>query len=95
LAWQRAPGSARTCSRRRYNYYTLFQTWLPRLVTGCREALTLLLPFSEGEKSFLERLLEQGEVQPLLLTQDETLAQRIVQQPMLHWKAHHVQKHRK
>lgn len=39
-------------------------------------ALESLLPFTESEKEYLDRLLNYGEIKPALLTSDEGLAER-------------------
>ena len=55
-----------------------------------RNALDSLLPFTESEKEFLDRLLDYGEIVPSLLTDDEGLAARIRHHPGLEWKALNV-----
>ena len=64
--------------------------WGERLVEETRKSLSSLLPFSEAEKEFLDRLLDQGEVNHSLLTEDEYLSERIAQHPGLGWKAVNV-----
>ncbi len=64
------------------------------LVEDCRRALSALLPFDEGERAFLDRLLDHGEIDGALLTADEELRQRINAQPWLEWKAQNVRQHR-
>ena len=64
------------------------------LVDECRHALSALLPFTEGERAFLDRLLDGGEIDATLLTDDPGLQQRIEAQPLLAWKAQHVRSHR-
>jgi hypothetical protein len=50
-----------------------------------------LLPFTTAsEKEFLDRLLDYGEIVPVLLTEDEGLAERIRHPPGLEWKALNV-----
>jgi predicted nucleotidyltransferase component of viral defense system len=68
---------------------TIKQTrdWGNLLVQECRSLLDVVLPFKDTELEFLDRLLEQGEVVPSLLTSDETLAERIKRHPSLEWKA--------
>ena len=60
------------------------------LVDECRAALSALLPFSDGERAFLDRLLDHGEIDPTLLTGDPELQERIEAQPLLAWKAQNV-----
>lgn len=64
--------------------------WGARLVSECRDGVTSLLPFTEAEREFLDRLLDYGEVEPTLLTGDAELAERIRRHPGLAWKAHNV-----
>jgi hypothetical protein len=63
-----------------------------RLVEECRQALSVVLPFSEAEKAFLDLLLDHGEIDSTLLTADKDLQQRIQKQPLLEWKAVNVRK---
>jgi predicted nucleotidyltransferase component of viral defense system len=65
-----------------------------RLVEDCRQALSVVLPFSENEKAFLDLLLEQGEIDSIMLTSDLDLQQRIQKQPLLEWKAVNVRKYK-
>jgi hypothetical protein len=53
-----------------------------------------LLPFTSDEREFLNRLLDDGEIDAGLLMEDEELQGRIEPQPWLHWKAQHVRKHK-
>lgn len=64
--------------------------WAERLVEETRSALESLLPFTASEKEFLDRLLDYGEIEPVLLTRDEGLAARIRHHPGLEWKALNV-----
>jgi len=65
-----------------------------RLVEECRQALSVVLPFSEAERTFLDLLLERGEIDSTILTSDSSLQQRIQRQPLLAWKAVNVRKHK-
>ena len=65
-----------------------------RLVDECRRALSALLPFNDAELTFLDRLLDQGEIDAAVLTQDPELRQRIQAQPLLEWKAQNVRRHK-
>ena len=58
-----------------------------RLVRECREGLSMLLPFTDSERAFLDLLLDQGEIDSALLTSDTFLQQRIQSHPLLGWKA--------
>lgn len=63
------------------------------LVEDCRRALSVLLPFDEKERAFLDCLLDHGEIDGALLTADPELQQRINAQPWLEWKARNVRQH--
>jgi hypothetical protein len=63
-----------------------------RLVRECRDGLFAVLPFSKSERTFLDLLLDQGVIDPTLLTADDLLQQRIACQPLLAWKALNVRR---
>jgi predicted nucleotidyltransferase component of viral defense system len=65
-----------------------------RLTRECREALSAVLPFTESERRFLDMLLDQGEIDPSLLTTDPSLQRRIQCQPLLEWKALNVRQYK-
>jgi len=52
------------------------------------------IPLTTNETAFLDRLLDQGEIKPELLTTDEAMAARIRIHPLLRWKALNVRKHK-
>ena len=68
--------------------------WTARLIEECKRALGVVLPLSENEKGFLDRLLDHGEIAPGFLTADAELAERIRQHPLLEWKAVNVRRHK-
>lgn len=65
-----------------------------KLMEQCRQALSLVLPFTENESEFLDALLERGEIIPDLLTADAQLQELIRRQPLLEWKSLHVRRHK-
>jgi len=65
-------------------------SWAQRLVQETRAALAAVLPNSDNEREFLDRLLDQGEIEPSLLTSDPAIAERILHHPGLLWKAQNV-----
>jgi hypothetical protein len=65
------------------------------LVDNCRNFLAGLLPFTESEMDFLNRVLDEGEIAPELLTADKHLQDRIRRHPLLEWKAVNVREFRK
>jgi predicted nucleotidyltransferase component of viral defense system len=64
------------------------------LVEECRKGLSAVLPLTENELAFLDLLLEKGEIDSTLLTNDPDLQQRIQKQPLLEWKAINVRRHK-
>ena len=69
--------------------------WARRLLDECRSALGVVLPLSDAEREFLDRLLDHGEIVPSMLTADAIWAERIKQHPLLEWKALNVRQHAK
>ena len=65
-----------------------------RLVRECREGLSMVLPFNNAERQFLDLLLDKGEIDSAILTVDETLQKCIQQQPLLEWKALNVRQYK-
>jgi len=68
--------------------------WAARLVERCRAEAAAVLPLAEHERGFLERLIEHGEIDPALLTEDADMMERIATHPGLKWKALNVQRHK-
>jgi len=66
-----------------------------RLVTECQDILSHLLPFTENENAFLDRLLDAGEIEPSLITSDTEMQKKISLHPGLLWKAHNVREFKK
>lgn len=64
------------------------------LAKRCREGLSLVLPFTDSEREFLDLLLEEGEIDSTVLTPNKTLQKRIQDQPLLKWKTLNVRKHK-
>ena len=62
-----------------------------RLAQECRDALEIVLPLSKQEIAFLNLVLDQGEIDPAILTADKELIERIKRHPLLEWKAINVQ----
>ncbi len=65
------------------------------LVTDCRNLLAGLLPFTENEMEFLNRVLDKGEIDSELLTDDADMQDRIKRHPLLEWKAMNVREFKK
>jgi len=64
------------------------------LVKEVRAELGVVLPLTKKELAFLTRLLDDGEIEPALITHDDDLAQKIANHPGLLWKATNVQRHK-
>ena len=67
--------------------------WTRALVSDCHELLAMVLPLTDQESEFLERLNARGEIVPNLLTDDERLQNIIRSHPGLLWKAVNVRQH--
>ena len=65
-----------------------------RLVNECRDRLSVVLPFSDSEKEFLNLLLDKGEIVSSLLTSDPELQECISRHPLLESKALNVREHK-
>ncbi|MCL6087526.1 MAG: nucleotidyl transferase AbiEii/AbiGii toxin family protein [Actinobacteria bacterium] len=66
-----------------------------KLLNNCKKALSAVLPLKDTEIQFLNRLLDNGEIIPSILTSDKTLIRKIKKQPLLEWKALNVKKYKK
>ena len=68
--------------------------WSQRLVSDCRERLTVLLPLRAAETEFLDHLNDRGDIVPELLTADPEMQRLLRGHPGLRWKALNVRQHR-
>lgn len=68
--------------------------WAERLVEECRQGMGAVLPLHEAEMEFLDRLLENGEIMPELLSDNTSLQEAISKHPGLLWKALNVRNYR-
>lgn len=66
--------------------------WTDRLLQGCKNALSLLLPFSTNENEFLNQLYNHGHLDATLLTSDRQMIQKIHSHPLLQWKIQLISK---
>jgi len=69
------------------------ERWTSALIDETRALLGAVLPLTEDEARFLERLNGDGVIEPALLTTDSELQRRIEASPGLQWKALNVKKH--
>lgn len=67
--------------------------WTDTLVRETRELMSAVLPLSEREFEFLDRLNGAGDIVPRLLTDDPAMDAIIQSHPGLQWKAQNVKKH--
>lgn len=70
------------------------KTWAERLIEETYRALSIVLPLSEVELQFLNRILDEGEIEAHLLTDDLELIERISNHPQLRWKARNVKEYK-
>jgi hypothetical protein len=68
--------------------------WIKALVSDCHKVLSMVLPLTEEEREFLERLNDKGELAPEVLTADERMRGIVGTHPGLLWKALNVRRHR-
>ena len=54
----------------------------------------MVLPFTDKELEFLDRILDHGEIEPSLITPDEDMMARIRAHPGLQWKALNVREYK-
>ena len=68
--------------------------YLAGLEAKAAPARRAVVPFTPSEHAFLDALLDQGRIEPQVLTTDERLQGRIASEPWLLWKALNVRRHR-
>ena len=68
--------------------------YLAELQAKAAPSRRTVLPFTPSERTFLDMLLDRGQVEPQLLTADARLQDRIAAEPWLRWKALNVRRHR-
>ena len=64
------------------------------LQSKVRPVVEKMIQWSEGESRFLDRLLDDGELEPEHVADDLEIQERISRQPMLRWKQKHVRQHK-
>lgn len=70
------------------------EKWVEELTEKVREGMSIVIPFRENEREFLNQLLDNGEVDGELLTSDQEMIECIHSHPALHWKALNVRKYK-
>ncbi len=66
--------------------------WIAHSVALCQERLAFLFELSENERSFLDGVLDRGEVNADLLGVEPEIRAHIAAMPMLAWKCRHVRR---
>ncbi len=64
------------------------------LLKECQQALSVVLPLKDTERTFLDLLLDKGEIDATILTTDTALQTQIQRQPLLEWKALNVRQYK-
>lgn len=70
--------------------FPIVKEWATKLVSECKEALSMVLPFRKNEIEFLDQVQRMGEIRPELISDDSELCRRIAQHPLLHWRKQKV-----
>ena len=66
------------------------EVWAKKLVGECKDALSMVLPFTDAESEFLDRILDHGEIRAEVLGLDQRLTALVQSHPALLWKAHNA-----
>jgi predicted nucleotidyltransferase component of viral defense system len=69
------------------------RAWIEETVAICRDRLGGLFDWSEGERRFLDGVIERGEIDASGLDAPPEVIARIARMPMLAWKAQNVTAH--
>jgi len=72
---------------------TKVKLFTQRLTKECLKQLSLILPFKKNELEFLDKVLDKGEIEPAVITDDIELQNRIKKHPMLLWKTLNVREY--
>ena len=67
--------------------------YLAELQAKAAPVQQMVVPLNPAEMAFLDRLLDNGDIVPSLLTDNPALQQRIASEPWLRWKAINVRRH--
>ena len=88
-------GKLRVClPQGHFSQYENEADWIEETVELCREKLAFLFDLSTNERSFLNAVLDHGEIKADLLEVDVDTQKRISAMPMLAWKAQNVREYR-
>jgi predicted nucleotidyltransferase component of viral defense system len=67
--------------------YRDIEAFASTLELECKKELAKLLPFRDNEQEFLSLLQEEGIIKPDLITNDSALCDKIIQHPLIRWRA--------
>lgn len=68
------------------------KTWIEETTALCRAKLAPVLTLTDGEKAFLDGVIERGVIGTSRLDVEPDIQARIAAMPMLNWKAENVRK---
>jgi len=68
------------------------EAWIEETTALCRTKLAPVLALTDGEKAFLDGVIERGEIDTSGLEVASDIQARIARMPMLQWKAENVRK---
>ncbi|MGE0038703.1 MAG: nucleotidyl transferase AbiEii/AbiGii toxin family protein [Xanthobacteraceae bacterium] len=66
-------------------------SWIETVTAECRDKLALLFEFTAGERTFLDAVLDRGEIDASTLEAPDDVRAAIEASPALRWKAQNVQ----
>lgn len=69
------------------------RAWIEESVAICRDRLRTLFEWSDGERRFLDALIERGEIDTSGIDAPPEVIARISRMPMLAWKAQNIAAH--
>ena len=70
-------------------------SWSQNLISTCKQHLVKLISFNQNELDFLTKILDNGEIIPEIITDDNRLIDSINKHPVLLWKCINVREHKK
>lgn len=66
------------------------EEWGKMLFDECKNRLSFVLPFTDNEIKFLDKLQNKGVIEPFLITDDKVLQEKILNHPSLRWRIKQV-----
>lgn len=68
------------------------QRWAKEMLVSVQDSLKKVFPLRANERAFLDALLNHGEIQPELLTDDIVFQERVKLHPAIQWTAYNVKR---